>query len=194
MDDPMRALEELVMRSSCSLENLSIDPCTGDVAALLRCLRCSPELTSLNLSLNWESFDLPPDILPILTELTLSPSSPTPLCPNLVHIRLRYCDVSDAYHPVLWQLIQSRSGCSRLHTATILLRCASTLDWAALGTEVYPSLVVRVYVPSRYDVSRTIKSPWAGIPKKDGEAEQYTRNFPFLSSYPPWPLNEDYDP
>ncbi|KAJ7473720.1 hypothetical protein B0H11DRAFT_2282566 [Mycena galericulata] len=187
--DPMRALEELVVRSSCSLKSLSIGSMVliEDVAALLRCLRCSSALTSLNLD-----FNLQTEILPILTELTPSPSSPTPLCPNLVHIRLKYCDVSDAYHPVLWQLIQSRSSCSRLHTATILLRLASTLDWDALITAMYPSLV-RVY---GYGVARTIKSPWAGIPNKDLEAEQYTRipNFPLFSSYPPWPLNEDYDP
>ncbi|KAJ7679839.1 hypothetical protein B0H17DRAFT_1015264 [Mycena rosella] len=171
--DTIFAIEQLVERSSCSLNSLSLHQVMGDVECLLECLRRSPGLTHLRLL---DDANHPIELLPVLTELIARPASCIPpLCPSLTHLRLGNVDATDAYHPVLQKLIESRCGeppshTTRLKWIDVILRHPSSLQTTVEPWRFSPS---SVYIAEPYDYRQdyTDRSRWGGIPNNNLGAE-----------------------
>jgi hypothetical protein len=166
--DLMLAMDELIGRSSCDLRELFLRFAVGNVDDLLRCLHRCPGLTRLDLHRMQIFQQNPePDFAPIFSALADTSSSAV-LCPNLLHLRLTFCDRTDTDHRALTSLIESRCssaqpGISRLRTARLTLMRRTTVDAEAFAAAMYPSDVT-IVEPAGSD--RPPRAAW-GIPYED---------------------------
>ncbi|KAJ6534269.1 hypothetical protein B0H19DRAFT_1271985 [Mycena capillaripes] len=181
VSDVLRATDELTLRSSCALRALSLRFGTGDCSALLRCLHRSPDITRMELHHMRIYRQGPPDLMPLLSELaTTSSSISTILCPRLMYLQLSHCDPTDAVHPVLKTLIESRcgapasSGITPLRIVDLVLTCPTTLNAGELAAAVHPS-TVSIRPPSPYRVNPVERVFW-GIPLRERERSVFTPN------------------
>ncbi|KAJ7488415.1 hypothetical protein FB451DRAFT_1167851 [Mycena latifolia] len=173
--DIMLALDQLVMRSSCALSSLSICEASGDIVALLRCLRRLPGLNRLGIDYAWQSTARRPDLIAFFTELTACAGSDTPACPNLASLRLRNCDTrdnSEAYHHVLRTLIEARchpyaQGITPLRHVDVQLRVRPLWDIVQMTEDMRPAKL-NITIPEVLS-ERVMRKPsrWAGIPPED---------------------------
>ncbi|KAJ6568604.1 hypothetical protein B0H19DRAFT_1256351 [Mycena capillaripes] len=88
----------------------------------------------------------PVNLMPILTALSATASSFVPLCPNLLHLRIAYCDYSAEVHPILRTLIESRCslvppGFARLRTVNLSLLTRMALNSAEFAAAMHPTKV-----------------------------------------------------
>ncbi|KAJ7918024.1 hypothetical protein B0H13DRAFT_1993956 [Mycena leptocephala] len=172
--DTMVILEKMLVRSSCALRELRIRDVLQDLNALLRCLRGLPGLERLDL--HRVSLDLvdASNLVPFLTELVASASSPgPPLCPKLHHLGLINWDVDTGpdTHLFLKTLIESR--CQNpphkvppLLSVEVFLIRHPIFDTTEFSQAMLPSKVKIVGPPvsSRWKPEATC---WQGIPLQD---------------------------
>ncbi|KAJ7104981.1 hypothetical protein C8R44DRAFT_807373, partial [Mycena epipterygia] len=176
--DMLLALDELVARSSCVLKVLQIGHAIGDVDNLLRCLRRLPGLTRLDVDHRPLYLSGDPELMPLITALIPSLSESTPvLCPHLLHLRLIHCDTTDACHPVLQTLVETRcqppaERSTWLRTAHLVLdlKCPSTLNGPQISMDMYPSHV-QITEPVEYNHRQPTHWTyrWQGIPAEEIE-------------------------
>ncbi|KAJ6564911.1 hypothetical protein DFH09DRAFT_473602 [Mycena vulgaris] len=171
--DVMLAIDELVERSSCALSALRVDEAMGDVESLLRCLRRLPGLVKLDLAPLNPLSSPSVELMPILDALiAASSSTEPPLCPKLTHLRLKHCDTSDAYHPVLQTLIESRchnqqspfseqTDTPRLRMLNIILHLPSDLN--ALDLWRFWPTHVSITPPFERPQGSAASTRWGGI-------------------------------
>jgi hypothetical protein len=172
--DTMLILEKLLVRSSCALQELCIRDVLQDLNALLRCLRRLPDLERLDLDrLSLDLVDTS-NLIPFLTELVASASSPgPPLCPKLHHLGLINWDVDTGpdTHLFLKTLIESR--CQNpphkvppLLSVEVFLIRHPTFDTTEFSQTMLPSKVKIVGPPvsPRWKPEATC---WHGIPLED---------------------------
>ncbi|KAJ7025182.1 hypothetical protein C8F04DRAFT_1129525 [Mycena alexandri] len=163
VSDMILAMDDLLLRSSCDLREISIQFNTGDADTLLQSLRRSPNLTTLSLSYLL-TMNNPIDLMPVLVELTRTESF-TGLCPNLTDLRLMQCDQRTEFHPVLKALIESRCGPSpagfvRLRNVHLALWIHSTLDTDELAARIAPC---KASIINPRDYSSPVDNAAAGI-------------------------------
>ncbi|KAJ6562713.1 hypothetical protein DFH09DRAFT_1159462 [Mycena vulgaris] len=175
--DVMRAIDGLVERSSCTLRALWIDQVVGDTEVLLRCLHRVPGLSQLDLEPVYRFGSPSAELMPVLNALIASPASTTPpLCPSLTHLRLKRCDTSDAYHPVLQELIESRcrdsEQATRLQRLHIMLSLPSNLPDLDVWPRCLPS---HIYILGPPDHAQNIhdRTRWGGIKYEEMGTEIY---------------------
>ncbi|KAJ6619289.1 hypothetical protein B0H10DRAFT_1913079 [Mycena sp. CBHHK59/15] len=176
MCDVLTNLEALLIRSSCSLETLSIRNLTGDSASLIRCLHRSPALVSFELDYGLLHLFNPPDFASVLAALVVqSPSPEPPVCPSLLSLRVLRCDVQQEDHTVMVALLRSRcqsdlpNKISRLRTGYVLLHRKAVFDVSELLMELRRYGIPRISIVEPYDYSphmnRTTR--WGGLPEQD---------------------------
>ncbi|KAJ6562710.1 hypothetical protein DFH09DRAFT_1159454 [Mycena vulgaris] len=175
--DVMRAIDELIERSSCALQALWVDQVVGDTEALLRCLHRVPALAQLDLEPVHRFGSPSGELMPVLNALIASPTSTTPpLCPNLTQLRLKHCDVSDAYHPVLQELIESRcrdsEQATRLQRLNIMLSLPSNLPDLDFWPRCWPSQV-NIFGPTAHAQNIPDRARWGGIKYEEMGTEIY---------------------
>ncbi|KAJ6556259.1 hypothetical protein B0H19DRAFT_1152286 [Mycena capillaripes] len=167
VSDVLLAVDELITRSSCDLQELTIQFAAGDVGALLRCLQRCDRLTRLDLHYSPIYQQEPANLTPVIAALADSgTSSSGHLCPDLRNLRLAYCDHTAAAHPILRTLIERRCGSTppglaRLNTVDLFLSCETSLDSAEIQAAAHPS-EVSIAAPIRH-FSRAAAATW-GIP------------------------------
>ncbi|KAJ6564884.1 hypothetical protein DFH09DRAFT_1158042 [Mycena vulgaris] len=174
--DVMRAIDGLVERSSCALRALWVDQVVGDTEVLLRCLHRVSGLSQLDLEPVYRFGSPSGELMPVLNALIASPASTTPpLCPNLTQLRLKHCDISDAYHPVLQELIESRcrdsEQASRLQRLNIILSLPSNLP----DLDFWPRLPshVNIFGPTAHAQKIPDRARWSGIKYEEMGTEIY---------------------
>ncbi|KAJ7652690.1 hypothetical protein DFH06DRAFT_1299486 [Mycena polygramma] len=186
LSDMLLALDELTNRSSCDLLELAWRCPFGDTAALLQCLHRSHLLTRLTLIPKLFIGRDPLDLTPVLSELA-NTSSPHPLCPNLRHLRIAYCDLTEAIHPILQTLIVSRCSSAppaiaRLRTAHLRLLHRMAGNTTEFAAATHPCEVTIVEPPR--DLHKVKTSASWGIYDEDmfellpGKANVYWLQYP----------------
>ncbi|KAJ7773858.1 hypothetical protein B0H16DRAFT_1362792 [Mycena metata] len=169
VSDVIVAMDDLLLRSSCDLRELSVQFTTGDADTLLQSLHRSPNLTALSLGyLHTLNNTLRLDLMPVLVELTCTESFPG-LCPNLTDLRLTHCDQTVEFHPVLKTLIESRcapspAGFVRLRSAHLGLWFRSTLDADELTASITPC---KATILKPMDYPSAVDNAAAGILDRD---------------------------
>ncbi|KAJ7615748.1 hypothetical protein DFH06DRAFT_111975 [Mycena polygramma] len=164
LSDMLLALDELTNRSSCNLLELAWQCPFGD-----KCLHRSHLLIRLTLIPMLLIGRDPVDLTPVLNELA-NTSSSRPLCPNLRHLRIAYCDLTDAIHPILRTLIESRCSSippsiARLRTAHLRLLHRMAGDTREVAAAMHPCEVTIVEPPQ--DLNKVKTSASWGIYDED---------------------------
>ncbi|KAJ6568748.1 hypothetical protein B0H19DRAFT_1133891 [Mycena capillaripes] len=167
VSDVLLAVDDFISRSACDLQELVIQFPAGDVEALLRCLQLCPRLTRLDLHYTPMYLQEPANLTPLFAALADSGTSASgPLCPDLVNLRLAYCDHTAAVHPILRSLLEFRCGfnapgVARLKRADFFLSCETSLDSVELQAAAHPS---EVYITAPVEhFTRAATATW-GIP------------------------------
>ncbi|KAJ7618116.1 hypothetical protein DFH06DRAFT_98642 [Mycena polygramma] len=145
VSDLLVAINNVVDRSSCALQELSIHSYFGEAQALIQCLlHHGRTLTGLELR-RFVTFGVIPDLSPVLAALT---NTATPaLFPNLRNLCIANFDSTPGFPLIARALIESRCslvvpGVARLQSVELVLSSYSLPNSGEFAAAMYPSRVI----------------------------------------------------